>query len=345
MKILVIPLLLLVGTCSNQRHSEKVKELKDSVSYSDKQKVETYLNTITEEELKKYVYEVADDKYAGRMTGEEGHNKICNYIRGYYQSIGLKSPESHPNYYQKVPKDALPEELNASQNVIAYIEGNELPNEYIFITAHSDHEGVVDGRIYPGADDNGSGTAAVFEMAEAFVEASKQGHGPKRSIVFLHVTGEEVGLHGSRYYTENPIFPIENTISNLNIDMIGRVDKRHEESNNEDYIYVIGSDRISTELDFIVREANEEFTDLELDYKFNALNDSNRYYSRSDHYNFALKDVPVIFFFNGEHDDYTKPTDTPDKINYPLLAKRTKLIFATAWYLANAENAPTKEVL
>jgi len=343
MKILVVPLLLLVGTCSNQRHSEKVDELKNSISYSDKTPVETYLNTIIEEELRRHVYDISDDKYAGRKTGGEGHNKVCDYIRNYYKSIGIKPPESHPDYYQKVPKEELPEGLNASQNVIAYIEGTEFPNEYIYITAHSDHEGVIDGLIYSGADDNGSGTAAVLEMAEAFIKASKQGYAPKRSIVFLHVTAEEVGLHGSRYYTNNAIFPIENTISTLNIDMIGRVDKRHK--NNENYIYVIGSDRISTELDFIVREANEEFTNLELDYKYNALNDSNRYFNRSDHYNFALKDVPVIFFFNGEHEDYTKPTDTPEKINYPLLTKRTKLIFATAWYLANSNNSPAKEVL
>ncbi|ARV08360.1 peptidase M28 [Winogradskyella sp. PC-19] len=343
MRFIVASLLLLVGTCSNQRHSEKVKDLKASIKYSDKAQVQTYLNTITEEELKEFVYEIADDKYAGRMTGEEGHNKVCDYIRSYYKSIGLKSPESHQNYYQKVPKDQLPEELNASQNVLAYIEGSEMPNEYIYISAHSDHEGIVNGEIYPGADDNGSGTAAVFEMAEAFIKASKDGLSPRRSIVFLHVTGEEVGLHGSRYYTNNPIFPIESTIANLNIDMIGRIDNRHNQ--NDDYIYVIGSDRISTELDFIVREANDEFTNIELDYKYNDINDPNRYYNRSDHYNFALKDIPVIFFFNGEHEDYTKPTDTPDKIVYPLLAKRTKLIFATAWYLANTNQTLSKEVL
>ncbi len=217
------------------------------------------------------------------------------------------------------------------------------PNEYIYISAHSDHEGIINGQIYNGADDNGSGTSAVLEIAEAFQKATEHGYQPKRSIVFLHVTAEEKGLHGSRYYSENPIFPLENTISTLNIDMIGRVDPVHK--NNPNYIYLIGSDRISTELHFIAQKANDTFTHLELDYTFNKERDVNGYYYRSDHYNFALKQIPVIFFFNGEHEDYTKPTDTADKINYPLLAKRTKLIFATAWYLANSENRLNPEII
>ncbi|MEN8885721.1 MAG: M28 family peptidase, partial [Winogradskyella sp.] len=135
----------------------------------------------------------------------------------------------------------------------------------------------------------------------------------------------------------------EDTVTTLNIDMIGRVDERH--TNNENYIYLIGADRMSTELHFIAQKANTEFTNLELDYKFNAENDNNRYYYRSDHYNFAVKGIPVIFFFNGEHEDYTKPTDTADKINYPLLTKRTKLIFATAWYLANSPERIYPEII
>lgn len=329
--------------CAKPRHSEKVKTLKESIAYSDISSVETYISTITEEDLKSHVYEISSDKYAGRKTGEAGHNEVCDYIRGYYKSLNIKAPDSHSDYFQIVPKSALPDNINASQNVIAYIEGTDYPDQYVYIVAHSDHEGVIDGQIYPGADDNGSGTAAIFEMAQAFKMASNSGYGPKRSIVFLHVTAEEIGLHGSLYYTNNPVFPIENTVSTLNIDMIGRTDKRHE--NNQDYIYVIGSDRESTELNYIIQEANSNFVNLELDYKYDELRDSNRYFYRSDHYNFALKGIPVTFFFNGEHEDYTKPTDTADKINYPLLAKRTKLIFATAWYIANSETALSREVL
>jgi Zn-dependent M28 family amino/carboxypeptidase len=343
MKVLVASALILVGSCANLRHSEKIDNLKNSISFDDETLVKRYLNTINTEDLKIHLEEISSDKYNGRMTGEEGHNQVCDYIRNYYISQSINAPESHPNYYQKVPKEALPDGLNDSQNIIAYIEGSEFPNEYLYISAHSDHEGVIDGEIYNGADDNGSGTAAVLEMAEAFSKAFKDGYRPKRSIVFLHLTAEEVGLHGSRYYTDHPVFPIENAVTTLNIDMIGRVDKRHKD--NENYIYVIGSDRISTELHFVAQKANETFTNLDLDYTFNKENDINRYYYRSDHYNFALKGVPIIFFFNGEHEDYTKPTDTADKINYPLLAKRTKLIFATAWYLANSDSRLNPEII
>lgn len=343
MKTLVASALILVGSCSTIRHTEKIENLKDSIQFNDKAIVEQYLLTIDKEELKSHVVEVSSDKYNGRMTGEKGHNEVCDYIRQYYISQDIQAPKTHPNYYQKVPKEVLPDSLNDSQNIIAYIEGSEFPNEYVYISAHSDHEGVIDGEIYNGADDNGSGTAAVLEIAEAFSKAVKDGYRPKRSIVFLHVTAEEVGLHGSRYYTNNPIFPLEDTVTTLNIDMIGRVDERH--TNNENYIYLIGADRMSTELHFIAQKANTEFTNLELDYKFNAENDNNRYYYRSDHYNFAVKGIPVIFFFNGEHEDYTKPTDTADKINYPLLTKRTKLIFATAWYLANSPERIYPEII
>ena len=343
MKVLIAFALTLVGSCSTIRHSEKVDNLKNSITYNDKAIVSQYLNTINLEELKSHVEEVSSDKYNGRKTGEEGHNQVCDYIRNYYKAQDISAPEFFPNYYQKVPKEVLPDGINNSQNIIAYIEGSKFPDEYLYISAHSDHEGVINGQIYNGADDNGSGTAAVLEMAEAFSQAVKDGHRPKRSIVFLHVTAEEVGLHGSRYYTENPIFPLDNAVATLNIDMIGRVDDRHID--NENYIYLIGSDKMSTELHFVAQKANAEFTNLNLDYKYNDDRDPNRYYYRSDHYNFAQKGVPVIFFFNGEHADYTKPTDTAEKINYPLLQKRTKLIFATAWYLANAKTRLKKEIL
>ncbi|GAA4245046.1 M28 family metallopeptidase [Winogradskyella damuponensis] len=343
MKVLVASALILVGSCAQIRHSEKINNLKNSIIYKDQTIVEKYLNTINVQELKQHLEEVSSDKYNGRMTGEEGHNQVCDYIRTQYKNLNISAPKPTPNYYQKVPKDALPNDLNDSQNIIAYIKGSEFPDEYVYISAHSDHEGVIDGQIYNGADDNGSGTSAVLEMAEAFSMAKKDGYHPKRSIVFLHVTAEEVGLYGSRYYTENPVFPLENAIANLNIDMIGRVDNRHID--DENYIYLIGSNKMSTELDFIAKKANETYTHLNLDYKYNEDRDPNRYYYRSDHYNFATKGVPVIFFFNGEHEDYTKPTDTADKINYPLLAKRTKLIFATAWYLANSETPLKKEII
>lgn len=224
-----------------------------------------------------------------------------------------------------------------SENVIAFIKGSEKPNEYIIISAHLDHEGIKDGEIYNGADDDGSGTVSILEIAEAFKAAVDAGQTPKRSIVFLHVTGEEKGLLGSRYYTDmDPVFPLENTVANLNIDMIGRIDPKRE-SENRNYLYLIGSDKLSTELHNISEEVNKKYTNIEFDYTFNDDNDPNRFYYRSDHYNFAKNNIPVIFYFNGTHDDYHRPSDTVEKIQYDLLENRTKLVFYTAWELANRD--------
>lgn len=229
-------------------------------------------------------------------------------------------------------------ESMTSENVIAHIPGTEKPEEYIILSAHLDHVGMnEEGEVFNGADDDGSGTVAIIEVAEAFKKAADEGHGPKRSIVFLHVTGEEKGLLGSRYYTDmDPIFPLDKTIANLNIDMIGRTDPKRD-SDNRNYLYLIGSDKLSTELHNISEDVNKKYTNIEFDYTFNDDNDPNRFYYRSDHYNFAKNNIPVIFYFNGTHDDYHQISDTPDKIQYDLLENRTKLIFHTAWELANRE--------
>jgi len=225
----------------------------------------------------------------------------------------------------------------STENVAAILRGSEKPNEYVIISSHLDHIGVTaDGQINNGADDDGSGTVAMLEMAEAFKKAADKGYGPKRSVVFLHVTGEEKGLLGSQYYTDiDPIFPLEHTVANLNIDMIGRIDPKRDGDRN--YVYLIGSDKLSTDLHQLSEEINEKYSGLELDYKYNDENDPNRFYYRSDHYNFAKNNIPIIFYFNGTHEDYHRPGDTPDKINYDLLENRSRLIFHTAWAVANRD--------
>ena len=222
-----------------------------------------------------------------------------------------------------------------SENVAAIIKGSEKPEEYIIISSHLDHIGVNgEGVVFNGADDDGSGTVAMLEMAEAFKMAADAGHGPKRSIIFLHVTGEERGLLGSRYYADyQPLVPLESTVADLNIDMIGRIDPKREGDRN--YIYLIGSDKLSTDLHNVSEAMNKEFTNIELDYKYNAENDPNRFYYRSDHYSFAKHNIPVIFYFNGTHPDYHQVSDTPDKVEYDLLENRARLIFHTAWEVAN----------
>ncbi|MCS7035851.1 MAG: M28 family peptidase [Saprospiraceae bacterium] len=220
-------------------------------------------------------------------------------------------------------------------NVIGFIEGSDpvLKNEYVVITAHYDHLGASGEVIYNGADDNASGTSSVIEIAQAFAKAKAAGVGPKRSVVCMLVSGEEKGLLGSRFYVEFPLFPLKHTVANINIDMVGRIDNRH--ANNPNYVYVIGSNRLSTELHEINEFANAVHTQLELDYKYNDPKDPNRFYERSDHYNFAERGIPAIFYFNGTHADYHKPSDTAEKINAEAAAKRAQLAFYTAWDLAN----------
>ncbi len=223
-----------------------------------------------------------------------------------------------------------------STNVIAIIPGTDKKEEYVFITAHMDHLGKRENIIYYGADDDGSGTCAVMEIAEAFAKAKKKGNGPRRTMVFMTVSGEEKGLWGSEYYAKNPIFDLSKTTVDLNIDMIGRVgsDYIKDAPDSLNYVYIIGDDKLSSDLRPINEAANKN-VGLKLDYRYNDPNDKNRFYYRSDHYNFAEKGVPIIFYFDGVHKDYHQPTDTPDKINYDLYAKRAKLVFYTSWAMAN----------
>lgn len=225
-----------------------------------------------------------------------------------------------------------------SENVLAFIEGTDKKDEIVVITAHYDHVGVENGVVYNGADDDGTGTVAIMEIAEAFAQAKAAGHGPRRSILVMPVSGEEKGLLGSRYYSDHPVFPLENTVADLNIDMIGRRDSAH--TTGAPYVYVIGSDRLSTDLHAANERANTTYAHLALDYTFNAENDPNRFYYRSDHYNFARKGVPSIFYFSGVHEDYHKPGDDVEKILFDLLHQRTLLVFHTAWILANADQRP-----
>lgn len=333
-KILLFPLSFFVFACSITKNTTPKDYAKADVA--------KYMNTITANDLKKHLYIVASDEMEGRNTGEPGQKKAGKYLIDQYKENGMSYPTGADGFYQTVPSEfmarAFSPKLNDSENIWAFIEGTEKPDEILVISAHYDHVGMKNGEVYNGADDDGSGTVSLLEIAQAFMAAKKDGYGPKRSILFLHVTGEEHGLHGSRYYSENPLFPIENTIADLNIDMIGRRDVEHTDNGN--YVYVIGSDRLSTDLHNINEDANKKYTHLDLDYKYNDRKDPNQFYFRSDHYNFAKKGIPIIFYFNGVHADYHKPTDTPDKIEYDLLAKRAQLAFATAWELANRENRP-----
>ena len=322
-----------------------------------------YAETINIFDLEKHLRILASDSLEGRETGKPGQKMAAAYIANHFKDLGLPAYVETVDPYTKVRRtsyfqkfrvkskrhlckcedcdvDFIKELLGIKkwiegENVIGFIEGTDLKDEYIIITAHYDHLGKHDSLIFNGADDDGSGTVAAMEIAEAFVMAKREGKGPRRSVVIMPVSGEEKGLLGSKYYTDNPVFPLEKTVANLNIDMIGRLDDWHQEDPN--YVYLIGADRLSQELHDISEQVNEKHTQLDLDYRFNEEDDPNRYYYRSDHYNFAKNNIPVIFYFNGVHEDYHKVTDTIEKIDYYKIQKITKLIFLTAWELANKD--------
>ena len=300
-----------------------------------------YMNSITASDLKTHLTIVASDEMEGRDTGSKGQKTAGNYLISQYKKNGIPFPKGAVDYYQKVPAQFMNqkygEKLPDSENIWAFIEGSEKPNEIVVVSAHYDHVGIKNGEIYNGADDDGSGTVALLEIGQAFAKAKKEGHGPKRSILILHMTGEEHGLHGSRFYAENPLFPLANTITDVNIDMIGRRDEFHTDSN---YVYLIGSDYLSTDLYNLCEEVNKKYVHLNIDYKYNDRKDPNRFYYRSDHYNFAKNGIPSVFLFNGTHADYHKPTDKVAKIEFDALAKRTQYAFVIAWELANRQNRP-----
>ena len=299
--------------------------------------VTKYMNTITAPELKKHLTVIASDEMEGRDTGSKGQKKAGRYLIAQYEADHIPFPKGATEYYQHVPAAFMnahsKEHLPDSENIWAFIEGTEKPDEIVVISAHYDHVGMKNGVVYNGADDDGSGTVALLEIAQAFEMAKKAGHGPKRSILICHMTGEEHGLYGSEYYSEHPLFPVAQTVADINIDMIGRRDPDHAATNN--YIYIIGADRLSTDLDKIVADQNQKFTHLDLDYKFNDRKDPNHFYERSDHYNFGKLGIPSVFFFSGVHADYHQPGDDVEKIEFDALTKRAKLAFATAWEIAN----------
>lgn len=257
-----------------------------------------------------------------------------NSISSITEKIGKSGKPVHMEIKKPLTLEISQKKYGISaENVMAYLEGSDLKDEVIVLSAHYDHLGIHDGKVYNGADDDGSGTVAIMQLARAFAEAKRQGKGPRRSLLFLNVSGEEKGLLGSEYYSEHPVLPLEKTVCDLNIDMIGRLDADHP--NNPNYVYLIGADKLSKDLHNISEAANKTYTKLELDYRYNDESDPNRYYYRSDHYNFAKNGVPVIFYFNGVHADYHQETDEVSKIDFNKMEKITRLVFFTAWDVAN----------
>jgi len=244
---------------------------------------------------------------------------------------------------------AVKSEHPTTQNVVAVWEGGDavLKNEYVALGAHYDHIGIcAPGTANPicnGADDDGSGTTALLGMTEAISHARQR---PKRSVLFVWHCGEEKGLWGSRYFTDYPTMPLDKIVTQLNIDMIGRSKKDGDtNASNKDLsgpntVYVIGSKMMSTQLGELSESVNKSFLNLQFDYRYDDPNDSNRFFFRSDHYNYARKGIPIIFYFDGVHEDYHRPGDEPQKIDYAKMEKVARTVYMTLWTVANLPARP-----
>jgi Peptidase family M28 len=236
---------------------------------------------------------------------------------------------------------------STTQNVAGILEGTDpqLKNEYVIFSAHYDHlKTGTDGRIFPGADDDGSGTTAVLAIARAMSL-----NRPKRSVLVMFHAGEELGLLGSEYNTDYaPAVPLDKMVVDLNIDMIGRSKPSGDENSLDEHltgpnsVYLVGSNRISKELHELSEETNAQFQQMKLDYYYNDPNNPERIYYRSDHWNYAKHGVPIIFYFDGTHVDYHRPTDTVDKIDFTKLTQVTRLVFETGWRIANLDHRLSK---
>lgn len=323
--------------------------------------------TVSDSLLRQHVFALATDSLQGRATGTQGEVKAAFYctqilrrnrmlpvfrldsIRAsFYQQYPFKTVQVIPFgksfygsapatfnrnelVYQPLPNKSDPKVL-FGHNVAGLLIGTDLKQEIIVLSAHFDHLGVSDGRIFHGADDNASGTATILSAAAVFDSLARQGIRPRRSILFVLFSGEEGGLIGSEYFIRNSPIPLQQLVCDLNVDMVGRVDHQHKEK--PDYCYLLAGKQ-----DHSLREAvgiaNKQSVAIELDYTYDTENDPNQYFFRSDQFNFAQAGVPVLFFMDGKHPDYHKSSDTADKIVYEVLQKRATLVWQTAWLLAN----------
>ncbi|MEZ4900689.1 MAG: M20/M25/M40 family metallo-hydrolase [Spirosomataceae bacterium] len=317
---------------------------------------------VSENLLQQHVYTLAADSMQGRKTGMKGQEIARNYCvkslrathalpifktdslwlfsQSYYFNLTMPTGMVIPmgGLYTLTEKPSTEFEKKTTlegQNIGGIFVGTDLKKEIVIITAHYDHLGSSKAGIFHGADDNASGTAAILAMAALCDSLQKQGIRSRRSLCFLLFSGEEGGLIGSKYFLENSPFLHENIRYNLNVDMVGRRDKTHRK--NSDYCYLIGP-HFFPELRSTVKESNHLSFNLTLDYRYDNEYDPNRYFYRSDHYNFAKRHIPALFFMDGEHPDYHQTTDTADKIDYQLLQKRASLIFQIAWSLANPKD-------
>ncbi len=301
-------------------------------------------------------YALIDSDVAAALL--DGSGKTITGLRdGIDRSLKLASI---PLKSQATLVQSLDRQQLTAENVTGLLPGSDpaLKDEVMVISAHLDHIGMTPeayrlqaaGKPIPteminnGADDDGSGSTALLALARAYTSNPVR---PRRSILFLNVTGEEKGLLGSSYFSDHPTIPVAQTVADLNVDMIGRNDEAHESAKDSNYVYIIGSDFLSTQLHqlneaaaTVLRREVPGAQAFNLDYRYNNLTDPEQFYFRSDHYNFAKKNIPIIFYFNGVHADYHRPGDEVEKIDFRQMLARTKLVYLTGWFVANADHRP-----
>ncbi|MBC7867097.1 MAG: M28 family peptidase [Gloeobacteraceae cyanobacterium ES-bin-316] len=290
---------------------------------------------------KKLNYALLSHAFAKEFLGAKTDSLIASaknnalFTASDYMELKSKTELEYKKYRQTV----------MASNVLGLIEGTDKKDEFVFITAHYDHIGMQNGVVNNGADDDGSGTVSIMQIGEAFAKAKAEGKGPRRTVVIMAVSGEEKGLWGSEYYSDHPLYPLDKTTVDLNIDMIGRIDTERKKDDTLNYVYVVGHNKLSSDLPIINEAANNKYSQLVLDYKYDDPKDPNRIYFRSDHYNFARKGVPVLFFYDGMlKADYHKPTDDIEKINFLLMQKRAQMVFHTAWQMANRDEMLKRDI-
>ena len=324
-------ILLMVGlSCAEQKNEEVLDQIDPF--------------EINKENLEMHLSVLAHDSLQGRETGTDGIEKAAQYIEAQFQRIGLKAINDTIGFRQwYFIYDSVP-----AFNVIGMIEGDSLKDEYVVISGHYDHLGIggsIDtDSIYNGADDNGSGTAAILVIAEKMFRSKLQGNGPKRNVVFMLFSGEEKGLLGSEYFADHSLLDLEKVSIDVNIDMIGRIDTERKTADTANYVHVVGASKMSSELPHILDQVNGEHS-LVLDGKFDEPNDRHRIFYRSDHFNFAKKGVPILFFYDGMLEgDYHELTDHIEFIDWEVYEKRSAFIYDFISICANRPNLLKRDI-
>lgn len=290
------------------------------------------LELIDRSDLRKHLGVLAADSLEGRRAGTRGADRAAAYLAEQLKALGLVPLGPDFSYLQRfrIPSYGPrgPGASDSTQNVVGLVPGEDPASrgQYVALGAHYDHLGIgpplAGDSIYNGADDDGSGTAAVLEVAEALARGPR----PRRSVLVVFHGGEEEGLLGSFHFTLRPPVPRDSIVAQLNVDMVGR--------NSPDSLAIIGAGRISSDLDRIVRR-HAEAEGLALDYTFDAPDHPERLYFRSDHYNYAQYGIPIAFFFAGLHPDYHQPSDEVEKIDFGKVENAAELIYRVAWEVAN----------